>query len=86
MDHQVSISLLNSFRRNARVVTHNLDRREVLEHDLKTVGAGVKLGSMEGETMERAEVGREVFVVDCMGKDSWGSVEECLTVERINQI
>lgn len=84
MDHQVSISLLNSFRRNARVVTHHLDRREVLECDLKIVGAGVKPGSMEGKTVERAEVSREVLMVDYMGKGSWGSVEECLTVERIN--
>ena len=29
MDHQFSISLLNSFRRNARVVTHKLDRKEI---------------------------------------------------------
>lgn len=34
MDHQVSISLLNSFGRNAgvvAVVAHSLERREVLE-------------------------------------------------------
>ena len=31
MDHQVSVSLLKSFERNAKLVTYNLDRREVLE-------------------------------------------------------
>lgn len=66
------------------MVTHHLDRREVLECDLKIVGAGVKPGSMEGKTVERAEVSREVLMVDYVGKGSWGSVEECLTVERIN--
>ena len=38
------------------------------------------------KTVERVEGGREVLVLDCAGKVSWDSAEECITIEKINQI
>lgn len=40
----------------------------------------------EEKLVERVEGGREVLLMDCVGKSIWGSAEECLVLQGIYKI
>lgn len=51
---------------------------------MKIARTGVKSGRMEGKKMEGDKGDKDVLVMRHIGKGSCSSVEECLTMQRIN--